>query len=175
MRQYFANIPLIDYRGVKLRDLMTNARIAREVLDTGVIFYPYTLQDGDTPTSIAYDYYGSIEFDWLVLFSNEMIDPVFDWYMGQDDFDKYIEANYGSVPAAMSLIHHYESSETGLEYTPTSYAYNDTKLDENGLPLYEVDCYTWENRQNEAKRSIKLVNKKYASSIALELEKKLLS
>lgn len=175
MRSYFANLPIIDYSGVKLRDLMTSARIAREVLDTGVVFYPYTLQDGDTLTSIAYDYYGSVEFDWLVLFSNQMVDPVFDWYMSSDDFDLYIEANYGSVPTAMHTIHHYESHQGGLEYTPTDYAYNPTGLDESGLVLYAVDCYTWESRKNEAKRSIRLINKKYASAIALELEKKLLS
>jgi hypothetical protein len=158
-----------------LRELMSNARIAREVLDQGVLFYPYTLQDGDTPTSIAFDYYGSIEYDWLVLFSNEIVDPVYGWYMSQDDFDAYIEANYGSVPAAMALIHHYESSVGGLQYTPTSYAYNTTGLDENGLVLYPVDSYTWEERNNAARRSIKLINKTYAASIALELEKKLAS
>jgi hypothetical protein len=175
MRQYFSNIPLVDYRGVKLRDLMTNARIAREVLEQDIVFYPYTLQDGDIPTSVAFDYYGSVEFDWLVLLSNGMVDPVFDWYMSQDDFDSYIDANYGSSSVAQTFIHHYESSQGGLEYTTTSYQYNATGLDENGLPLYPVDYYTWEMRKNEAKRSIVLINKKHASAIALELEKKLIS
>jgi hypothetical protein len=173
MRQYFANLPLLDYKGVKLRDLMSHAALTRQVLQQGIMFYPYTLQDGDTSTSIAYDYYGSVEYDWLVLFSNQIVDPVFQWYMSQDDFDNYIEANYGSLTAAMSTVHHYESAPGGLQYTPTSYQYNPTGLDENGIPLYPVDCYTWETQQNEARRSIKLINKQYASAIALELEKKL--
>jgi hypothetical protein len=175
MRAYFANLPLINYRGSVLRDIMSNARLARDVLDNGLVFYPYTLQDGDLPTSVAFDYYGSVEFDWLVLLSNQMVDPVFDWIMSQSDFDNYIEANYGSITAAMSTIHHYESSPTGLQYSPTSYQYNVTGLDESGLSLYSVDCYTWEMLANEAKRSIRLINKKYASAIALELEKTLLS
>lgn len=173
MRQFFANLPLLNYNGVMLRDLMSHAALTRQVMDQGVMFYPYTLQDGDTPQSIAFDYYGSIEFDWLVLYSNMLIDPLYDWFMSQDDFDNYIEANYGSLTAAMSTIHHYESCVGGLQYTPTSYAYNTTKLDENGLPLYAVDCYTYETRVNESKRSIKLINKQYASAIALELEKRL--
>jgi hypothetical protein len=173
MRAYFSNIPLISYRGVNLRDIMLNARIAREVLDTGVMFYPYTLKDGDTPESIAYDYYGSVEYNWLVFFSNQIVDPLFQWYMQQTDFDAYIEANYGSLTNAMNQIHHYESAPGGLQYTVTSYQYNPTGLDENGLPLYPVDCYTWETQQNEARRGIKLINKQYASAIALELEKRL--
>jgi hypothetical protein len=175
MRQYFSNIPSINYNGVNLRDLMLKAVVAREVLSDGIVFYPYTLRDGDTPQSIAYDYYGSVEYDWLVMFSNQIVDPVYQWYMSQTDFDSYIVAYYGSIANAMATIHHYESSPTGLEYTPTSYAYNPTGLDENGLPLYPVDCYTWETQQNEAKMSIMLINKAYASAIALELEKKLAS
>jgi hypothetical protein len=174
MRQYFSNIPSINYNGVNLRDLMLKAVIAREVLDTGVVFYPYTLRDGDTPQSIAYDYYGSVEYDWLVMFSNQMVDQVYQWYMSTSDFDSYIEAYYGTIANAMATTHHYESVSGGLQYTPTSYQYNTTGLDSTtGLPLYAVDCYTWETQQNEAKRNINLINKAYASAIALELEKKL--
>jgi hypothetical protein len=174
VRAYFSNIPSINYNGVNLRDLMLKAVIAREVLADGVIFYPYTLRDGDTVQSIAYDYYGSVEYDWLVMFSNQAVDPYYDWYMSSSDFDSYIEANYGSIANAQATIHHYESVVGGLEFTPTTYQYNTTGLDPTtGLPLYSVDCYTWETEQNEAKRNIMLVNKSYASKIALELETKL--
>lgn len=174
MIPYFSNHPMIEYNGNVMRNIMLSCRVTKDILDKTAVYYPYTLKDGDRPTSVAFDYYGSVDYVWLVLFSNDIVDPITDWFKSQTEFDAYIEKIYGSLPAAMSTIHHYEltSDSTYPIITPTTYQYMSHE-DPVRAQLVAVDTYTWETRNNEAKRTIKLISKSYAAKIALELETKM--
>lgn len=170
MKNYFANYPVITYRGLNIRNLMLNAQVVKGVLSKTSVVYPYTLEEGDTPTMIAYDYYGSVDYVWLVLMSNNMIDPYTDWYKSQLDFAAYIDKKYGSHPYAMSTIHHYKHN-TDPDYpmvTPTTYAY---MLPEEQGQFSPVYIYDYEQQRNEARRTINLIDSAHAPRIALELER----
>jgi hypothetical protein len=169
MKQYFANHPVITYRGLNIRNLMLNAQVVKGVLRKTSVVYPYTLEEGDTPTMIAYDYYGSVDYVWLVLMSNNMIDPYTDWYKSQIDFDAYIDKKYGSYPYAMSTTHHYKHSDP--EYpmiTPTTYQYMTAEEQGQCTP---VSIYDYEQQRNEERRIINLIDSAHAPRIALELER----
>jgi hypothetical protein len=172
MRPYFGNFQVIEYQGMKLRNIMHSAQLAHQVLEKSSLAYPYTLQDGDTPTIIAFDYYGSVEYVWLVLLANNILDPYTDWYKSQEQFDAYIVDKYGSVANAMAEIHHYHDSDddTRPTVTPTSYEY---LSESEKIGLTPVYSYEWENSLNEPKRLIKLIDKAAAPKIAFELEKML--
>ena len=58
------------------------------------IYYPYDIQDGDTPETIANKYYGSPERHWVVLLFNDIIDPQYDWPLDQRTIIKYINDKY---------------------------------------------------------------------------------
>lgn len=167
MRQYFSNHPVITYRGLNIRNLMLNAQVVKGVLSKTSVVYPYTLEEGDTPTMIAYDYYGSVDYVWLVLLSNDMIDPYTDWYKGTLDFESYLAKTYGSVANAMSTIHHYAGTDL-VDATPTTYQY--MTAEEQGL-YHPVYVYDWEASRNEARRTINLIDSNSAPRIALELER----
>ena len=64
------------------------------------LFYPYTIQDGDTPEMIASKYYGSPEKHWIVLMFNDIIDPQYDWPLDQRTIIKYINDKYSVNGAA---------------------------------------------------------------------------
>lgn len=169
MRSYFGNYSIVEYNGQKIRNIMHSAQLAANVLDRADVWYPYTLQDGDTPTMIAFDYYGSIEYVWLVLFSNNITDPTSEWHKSQEQFDAFLIKKYGSIEAAMSEIHHYEKSDdaTYPPVTPTTYEYMTT---EEKIGLSIVYTYDYEMAINEARRSIRLIDRGAASKIAFELE-----
>jgi hypothetical protein len=170
MRQYFSNHPVIEYRGLNIRNLMLSARVVKDVLSKSTLLYPYTLEEGETPTMLAYDYYGNIDYVWLIFLANNMIDPVTDWYKSQDDFDQYLIKKYGSIEEAMGTIHHYRSISdlSAPEVSAETYQY--ATLEERGL-LSPVSAYDFEVSSNEIKRNINLIDRSQAAKISLELER----
>lgn len=170
MRQYFANHPVIEYRGLKLRNLLLSARLVKNVLSNSTLLYPYTLEEGDTPTMIAFDYYGSVDYVWLVLLANNILDPYTDWYKSQDQFHEYIIKKYGSIEQAQQTISHYASNSdlAAPEVSVTTFQLSTPEEQGNLSPVYAYDA---ELSSNERKRQIQLIDKAYASRINLELER----
>jgi hypothetical protein len=74
------------------------------------LFYPYDIQDGDTPEMIASKYYGSSEKHWIVLMFNNIIDPQYDWPLDQRTLIKYINDKYAHNGAIHSPF------QTGLQW-----------------------------------------------------------
>lgn len=172
MKQYFKNHPIITYNGLNIRNLMLNAQLTKAVLGSTTTFLPYTVQEGDTPTTVAYDYYGSVDYTWLVLFSNSIIDPYSSWPKTQEQFDEFLIKTYGDIQYTQAAIHHYQPTQDPdlPPATPTTYLFMTPEEKGKYRP---VSIYDHEHDENERKRKIKLVDKVYAARIALELEKKL--
>ena len=113
---------------------------------------------------------------------NDIHDPIYDWPLNARDFVHFIKHKYGSITAAKNGIHHYEQIvRERVEATGTSDPIPVAKIvvDEttyNALPDAEKDivyCFNWEVDRNEAKRDIKLIDRKYASDILSEHSEKL--
>lgn len=176
MKAYFKNHPLITYNGLQLRNLLLNAQIVKEVLGDTTTFLPYTVQEGETPTTVAHDYYGHVDYTWLVLLSNHQIDAYSNWPKTQEQLDQYIVKTYGSIESAFSTIKEYRllpvhNPDDDLPpATPTTYQYMSIEDRAKYSPVY---AYDWEHDLNESRRKIVLVDKVYAPRISVELEKKL--
>lgn len=175
MKSFFKNHPIISYNGLQLRNILLKAQLTKQVLqnlESATLFLPYTVNEGETPTTVAYDYYGHIDYTWLVLFSINATDPYTAWVKTQEQFDAYIAKKYGSLQNAFNQIHHYQhNTDPDLPpATPTTYAYL-TPVEQGQYS--PVLAYDHELQVNESKRQIQLVDKVYAARISLELEKKL--
>jgi hypothetical protein len=103
MANYFNFFPTTYYTSSNTTsdlDTVTNiiARFAFEnsTKNNSNIFYPYEIQDGDTPEIIASKYYGSPERHWIVLLYNDIIDPQYDWPLDQRTIIKYIDKKYSA-------------------------------------------------------------------------------
>lgn len=169
--QYFKDFPtFIDVTtGFNLKNLMFSSRMTGSVLNRTQLFYPYTVKEGETATSVAYNYYGSIDYVWLVFFANNIIDYYSQWPKSQYDLDQYVISEYGSVPAAQGLIDHYYKPDDPSYPAVSVESFNAKDTINQGLfmPRYTYDYLMM---QNEAKRKIQLVNKNDAPRISLELE-----
>lgn len=67
-------------------------------------FYKYQIQDGDTPEIIADKYYGNVEYHWVVLLFNDVIDPQFDWPLDQNTIIEYIDKKYTANGASNTTV-----------------------------------------------------------------------
>lgn len=199
--KFFNNFPLIGYsldenalQGdyVLVTNIFRRIKIKSEILNKAKVYYPYFIKDGDTPENIAHRYYGSVDFYWIILLCNNIIDPVRSWPKNYISFLNYINDAYGTIPLAQTTIHHYEkiiskvnsngeSSEETFIVDKTEYDTLVNMVPEvytfpNGYTVTvtttrkSIDCYTYEDLENEKKRSIVLLKDTYVPQIKKELE-----
>jgi hypothetical protein len=72
------------------------------------VFYKYPVKDSDTPESIASKYYNDPTRHWIILYTNQIIDPYFQWPLSQEKFEQNLIDNFGSIANSQSTLHHYE-------------------------------------------------------------------
>ena len=161
--------------------------ILNSLKNNSSVYYPYLIQDGDTPELIADKYYGSPEYHWVVLYMNDILNPYYDWPLDYKKFENYINGKYGSLANAQSQIVRYEQnivrtdSSTGISTTskvvvdPVTYATipnSSTVYDlSNGTSVTEtiskntVTAFEDELDKNERRRSIKLLKRDFIELI----------
>lgn len=180
MVTYFAKFPVISYPAagvantvVFCRDLLQRARVRQFLTNNALVFYPYTVPDGTSPEMIAHKLYGSTDLFWVVLLPNMILDPYYEWPMSYDNLMASIRKRYSAqgqdgLVYAQQTVHHYEDVY-GNMIDETTYGL---------LPVAQrkiVYLFDYEVAENEAKREIKLLDKRYAQQIDLEMTKILAS
>ena len=75
---YFQNFPDIDYdvtgngTTTKIKDIITRVAVRNEVRNRDSLFAKHNVKEGETPESVAYDYYGNANYHWIVLMMNKI-------------------------------------------------------------------------------------------------------
>ena len=90
-------------------------------------------------------------------------------YFNNRDFLQFIIDKYGSVETAKSTIKHYKHKTKGTLITKETYDLNATMLKIVASDYQSVDVYKFEDEANEAKRSIKLIDARLATSAFAKL------
>lgn len=121
---YFSELPKIFYdfniKGVNetriLRDISTNIRFKKDLIQDITLFDEYDIVDGDTPDIISEKAYGSPEYNWVIMLLNDRFDYINDFPLDSGQLDEHITALYGA--GNKNNIHHYIDS-VGYEITST--------------------------------------------------------
>ena len=99
---YFEYFPSLYYTldnnrsGQIIQDIFRRVTLSDEVKNQNVLYETYQIQDGDTPEILADRFYDDPGLCWLILITNEILDPRFDWPMEWYRLEKYIERKYPS-------------------------------------------------------------------------------
>tara|TARA_Y100000310_G_scaffold332047_1_gene406832 strand:- start:7189 stop:7710 length:522 start_codon:yes stop_codon:yes gene_type:complete len=169
MSEYFQYFPDISYDVLKdggkqiAVNVTLRARIREIIERSTAVYYTYNVNGDERPDTVAYNYYGDSRYDWLVLYSNNIIDPYYDWPLGYEEFKRYIIKKYNSISSAKSTIHAYQNAG-GFNVDLTTY---------NSLTAANrstVDAYTYEYDLNESKREIVLLDRVYLRQVLDEIE-----
>lgn len=137
---YFDTLPKIitpDQNGqpILLTNIMIRAKLLEEFENNPMLFYQYSIQDGDTPEIIADKYYSDSYRYWIVLYSNRILDPLWDWPLDSNLFLNFINEKYATEAAA--------ENKTPFEYTNTTvFAYQKVTKTTNLENLSENIIYT---------------------------------
>ena len=190
MSEFFQHYPQINYdiTGVKpiktktAINIMVKAKIKNIIQDDIVNYFPYTIPESERPDITAFKIYGDVKYTWLIFLINNIHDPLFDWPFNSREFGNYVKNKYGSLSTAKNTIHHYEKIvRTRIEATGTSEPIPEATI-EVDITTYDtldaadrniVYCYNWEIDRNDAKRDIKLIDRRYVADILSEHSEKL--
>ena len=133
MQRYFENFPKIQYSNNSVLDITKRVTILNSVSSNPYAFYPYELEVHERPDQFSGRYYQDPFQSWLLYLSNKVIDPYYEWYLSDDEFNNFIEKKYGSVYAAQSKIKNYKNNWISDENITTS--------EYNALPASKKDYW----------------------------------
>lgn len=175
----FKNWPTVQYdlkkneKFLELTNITLRYKIAQVLNNKSAVIYEYNVPEGTRPDVVAYNYYGDPTLEWLIILINNYIDPLFEWHMDSRTFETYIKKKYGRVETAMQGIHHYEITlqEQSVTFDGIFVPERKVIVDQETYNSHDptlretVDNYTYESRLNDARRSIKLLDKRFARDI----------
>jgi hypothetical protein len=117
MAKYFKYFPKTFYTsnnnvtGVdNITNIISRFGFENQLKENSTAFYPYQIQESDTPEIIADKFYGNPEYHWIVLLFNDIIDPQFDWPLKQNSLIEFINQKYASNGASNT------TPQTGLAW-----------------------------------------------------------
>ena len=171
MNQLYINLyPEGDATTYKLvTDITTRVTASKEVMANQFLFDDYTIIDGETPELLSDKIYGTVDYHWVIMLCNDIIDPVYDWIIPHDILMLHIIDTYGE--SKIYDVHHYEDND-GNWIQPF-------KSDGSLKDQYTVKDFVgitnlnYEMTKNEARRKIKILQAKYLSQFVEEAALKL--
>lgn len=171
----FEHHPLTLYDLNKKRKplVMTNLtrswKVNELIVDRVTTYHPYTIREGDRPDIIAEKMYGDGRLDWAILMTNNILKPLWEWPLMHNEFNAFIKNKYGSPSNAMATVHHYEmiaqvatkEARDGEIFITPEVVYEVDETTWLATPINmrrSVDELTYEDRLNEEKRNIRILD-----------------
>ncbi len=175
-------------------DIFRNNNLPEKIFKYKTFYYNYNIQDGETPETVAEKVYEDSGLYWLILQINNIVDPYTQWPLSNVSLEEYIVRKYGSWAAA-GQISHYETVEvkndSGQVILPAGivvsadYVFryfpdpNNKETTPNGdyvklssFPV-PVTFEEVEQRINNKKKTINLLNRRYVSDYVRLFRKEL--
>ena len=194
MSSYFSEVPNLEYVSrlpdAKISDYITvknffkRGFLREDIFQNLTFFTKYQIQGGDRPDNVAFQVYNDSTLDWLVLIANNIVNIQNEWPLSNLDFDELMLDKYGSYDTLFNGIHHYETIEVkdardvvivnaGLKVeSDYSITFFDERADEvkTVTPTIPVTNYQYEQKVNEDKRNIYLLQPRYVQVVRDDLE-----
>lgn len=100
---YFSSFPVLQYpirdgstfRYSFVANILRRVALSDELKGSDGAFLEYSVKDGERPEHIAERVYGDPSFHWLVLLTNDVVDPYHGWFKSSDVLEQYIQKKHG--------------------------------------------------------------------------------
>jgi len=89
INNYFLNAE-IDFESTKIIDIFKKFEFKKFKPEDYIY---YTVKNGETPEIISYNYYGTVDYWWMVLLYNNIFDPLYEWPVSDTDLEQYVKDN----------------------------------------------------------------------------------
>jgi len=117
---YFRELPDVDYQSflsdsisskeyLRVKNLFRKNKLRDDLQNVFTIFDKYEIVEGARPDTVAEEFYGSAELDWVVLMTAGIINVRDEWPLSNYVLYRYIENKYGIEN--LSNVNYYETIE----------------------------------------------------------------
>ena len=175
---YFRELPDVEYQSflsdaissqdyLKVKNLFRRNKLRDDLQSNFTLFNKYEIVEGARPDTIAEEFYGSAQLDWVVLMTAGIINVRDEWPLSNYQLYKYAENKY-SVEN-LSDINHYvtreikdsngrlilpEGKDVNEDFT-LNYSDNGIKVSVSGISVRRgVSNWEYETIKNNKKSSI---------------------
>jgi hypothetical protein len=147
-------------------DLMTRVKVREKILNESMLYDTYDVPSGEKPEDTSYKHFGSSQFHWVILLTNNITDRYYGWPLSFQDFEAYITDKYTNPDA----VHHYEITQSSGPQTgngPDDYSHK-VEVNSTVSGAQSVSNREYEQRLQDEKRQIKLLNPSYLQTFIEE-------
>jgi hypothetical protein len=117
---YFSKFPVLQYpvrdgeafRYALTRNILRRVALNEDLKSGDGIFLQYDVKDGERPEHIAERVYGDPGFHWIILLTNDIIDPYHGWYKSSFAMEEYIQKKYSGLSV------YFGTTAGGFYYSP---------------------------------------------------------
>ena len=162
-----------SYDYTRVKNLFRRAKIRDDFFKNATTFTKYKIIGEERPDQVAEKIYGSSEYDWVVLISNNILNTRTEWPLSDAEFSNYLERKY--TEEELASAHHYETTlvtdSKGKMIVPAgkivdsnfSVTYYDDILGVSVTknPVKLISIYEYEIQQNEKKRNIYILRPRF--------------
>ena len=169
---YFNKFPMMVYDMKNNGNYKLLPDILRSVKQRNVsasgqfIFDTYDVRNGEKPEDIAYKWFGDAQLHWVILMTNNVKNRYYDWPMNSVQFQAFLEDKYDNPDG----IHHYELTQDSGRTTgqgPNDYSHL-VEVNSDTDNASSISNREYEEREQDKKRSIRLLDRKYLSTFVDE-------
>ena len=169
---YFDRFPMMVY-DVKNNDnykllpnILRRVKQRNAVASGQFIFDTYDVRNGEKPEDIAFKWFGDAQLHWVILMTNNITDRYYQWPMNDAQFEEFIADKYSNPDA----VHHYEVTKDSGRTTgqgPNDYSYL-VEVNSDTVNATSISNRQYEEREQDKKRSIRLLNQRHLSDFLEE-------
>ena len=171
---YFSKFPTMIYDMKNngnyklLPDILRRVKQRNAIKSGQFVFDNYDVRDGEKPEDIAYKWFGDAELHWVILMTNNVKNRYYDWPMNSVQFQAFLEDKYDNPDG----IHHYEITQDSGRTSgqgPNDYSYK-VEVNSDTTNASSISNREYEEREQDKKRSIRLLNQKFLPAFIEEFD-----
>mgnify|MGYP001499549818 FL=1 len=177
---YFRELPDLQYQSflsdslssqsyLTVKNLFRRNKLRDDLSGVFTLFNKYEIPEGSRPDTVAEEFYGDAELDWVVLMTAGILNARDEWPLSNYNLYKYAEEKYGSD---MNSIKFYETTlvkdSSGRLILPADKVVDadftipdPDDYSKTLTPVRSVTNWEYEIRKNEEKSSIYLLRREY--------------
>ena len=171
--QYFNEFPLVQYnlsgvngKTVEVTDIWRKVKVRSKIANNLSLFDKFDVPEGDSPETVAYKVYGSTDYFWVVCLLNNVVNRYYDWPLDEFNFQQFVADKYTNPDA----IHHYEIAQSSGKTTSNDFSHL-LEVNSDHPGAQSVSNYEYEQRLQDEKRQINLLNPSYLNTFIEEFNK----
>ena len=142
-----------------ITDIMRRVNLKGNAKANTLVFQEYYVRDGEQPDIVAAKYYDDPEMHWVIVTVNN-ITSRYDWPLDQVALSQFVNDKYSNPNGT----HHHEIDATSGDTTKKLIVSSDT----DGATA--ITNYEYEERENDKKRRIRLLDREYLSQFVEEFD-----